>query len=229
MDTTPQVIIDDSANDPHAGIWFAVPGGFTELPIDALLAAPASPEADRLREALAPLAEAIPDGVTRQQFIAQLASGQQLLRALREVGTVHCALGVHRDDVTGSAGETLHSLFTVSWRDIAWAPRPVSAARAVATAEQHAHVEYLELPSGPASMGETVRTPSPDFGLPPTPLLQIHAHLPHPDGKRLAVLTLSTTAVERRAQYRAILHNIAELTSFESPLSEGQNKSTLNS
>ncbi|MFE2063169.1 hypothetical protein ACFXDH_12305 [Streptomyces sp. NPDC059467] len=219
MDPTPQVVIDDSATDPHAGIWFAVPGGFTELPIDVLLAAPASAEADRLRQALVPLVEAIPDGVTRQ-FIAQLAWGQQLLRALREVGTVHCALGIHRDDVADGGGGTLHSLFTVSWRDIAWAPRSVSAARAVATAEDHTRVEYLDLPSGPAAIGETVRTPSPDSGLPPTPLLQIHAYLPHPDHKRLAVLTLSTTAVERRLQYRAILHSIAELTSFESPLSK---------
>ncbi|MEU9151522.1 hypothetical protein AB0D59_13425 [Streptomyces sp. NPDC048417] len=85
-----------------------------------------------------------------------------------------------------------------------------------------AHVGYLDLPGGPASMGETVRTPSPESGLPPTPLLQVHTCLPHPDHKRMAVLPLSTTAEERRVQYRAILHSIAELTSFESPLDEGQ-------
>ncbi|MFF5494627.1 hypothetical protein [Streptomyces aquilus] len=220
MTTTARVIVDDSVNDPSTGIWFAVPGGFTELPTDVLLAPPASAEADRLREALAPLVGAIPDDLTRQQFIAQLASGQQLLRALREVGTVHCSLGVHRDDVPGSGGATLHSLFTVSWRDIAWSPRSVSAARAVATAEEHSHVEFLDLPSGPASMGETVRTPTPESGLPPTPLLQIYAYLPHPDCTRMAVLMLSTTAVERREQYREILRQIAELTSFESPLAE---------
>ncbi|MEU9380993.1 hypothetical protein AB0D38_08345 [Streptomyces sp. NPDC048279] len=220
METPLQIVIDESAADPGAGIWFATPGGFTELPIDVLLAGPDSTEANRLRQVLVPMVEAIPDGLTRQQFIAQLASGQQLLRALREVGTVHCALGVHRDDVAGGSGETLHSLFTVSWRDIAWAPRSVSAARAVATAEQHTRVEYLNLPGGPASMGETVRIPTPDSGLPPTPLLQIHAYLPHPDHRRMAVLTLSTTAVERRVQYNAILRTIAELTSFESPLSK---------
>jgi len=221
---TSRIVIDDSVNDPSADIWFAVPSGFTEVPIDVLLAPPLSAEADRLKEAIAPLVKAIPDGITRQQFIAQLASGQQLLRALREVGTVHCSLGVHRDDVGESSGSTLHSLFTVSWRDIAWAPRSVSAARAVATAEQHSHVEYLDLPGGPASMGETVRIPSPESGLPSTPLLQIHAYLPHPDCKRMAVLMLSTTAVERRVQYREILQQIAELTSFESPLVEAQNK-----
>lgn len=215
---TSHVLIADSVNDPSSGIWFAVPGGFTELPLDVILAPPASAEANRLQEALAPLVEAMPDGVTRQQFVAQLASSQQLLRALREAGTVHCSLGVHRDDVEGGTGEILHSLFTVSWRDIAWSPRAVSAARAVATAEHHSHIEYLDLPSGPASMGETVRTPVPESGLPPTPLLQIYAYLPHPDCKRMAVLMVSTPEVERGEQYRAILRQIAELTSFESPL-----------
>ncbi|MFJ4783378.1 hypothetical protein [Streptomyces sp. NPDC088794] len=216
------ITIADSVNDPGAGIWFAVPGGFTEMPMDVLLAPPSSTEANRLKEALAPLLEAIPDGVTRQQFIAQLASGQQLLRALREVGTVHCSLGVHRDDAGEDCGRTLHSLFTVSWRDVAWSPRAVSAARAVASTEEHTHIEYLDLASGPASMGETVRSPSPEAGLPTTPLLQIYAYLPHPDCRRLAVLMLSTTAVERRDQYRAILRQIAELTSFGSPLTEAQ-------
>ncbi|GAA2399264.1 hypothetical protein [Streptomyces coeruleofuscus] len=215
---TSHVVISESVHDPSCGIWFAVPGGFTELPLNVLLAPPTSAEADRLREALAPLVEAIPDGVTRQQFIAQLASGQQLLRALREVGTVHCSLGVHRDDVEGGRGGFLHSLFTVSWRDIAWSPRSVSAARAVATAEQHSNIEYLDLPSGPASMGETVRTPTPESGLSTTPLLQIYAYLPHPDCKRMAVLMVSTPEVGRREQYREILRHIAELTSFESPL-----------
>ena len=48
--------------------------------------------------------------------------------------------------------------------------------------------------------------------------VQFHAHLPHPDCKRLAVFTLSTTAVGRREQYRAILRHIAALATFESPL-----------
>ncbi|MFF6951516.1 hypothetical protein ACFZAD_23030 [Streptomyces iakyrus] len=215
---TSPVVVAESASDPDSGIWFAVPGGFTELPLDVFLAPPASSDASQLREALAPLVEVIPDGITRQQFIAQLASAQQLLSALREVGTVHCSLGVHRDDVEGGHGKILHSLFTVSWRDIAWSPRSVSAARAVATAEQHSRIEYLDLPSGPASMGETVRTPAPGYGLQPGPLLQLYAYLPHPDCKRMAVLMMSTPEVERREQYCKILRHIAELTSFESPL-----------
>ncbi|MFJ2608879.1 hypothetical protein ACIO13_28450 [Streptomyces sp. NPDC087425] len=40
----PRIIVADSVKDPDAGIWFAVPGGFTEVPLDVLLARPMSPE-----------------------------------------------------------------------------------------------------------------------------------------------------------------------------------------
>ncbi|TPQ20234.1 hypothetical protein [Streptomyces sporangiiformans] len=217
-------ILDDSVKDPHASIWFAVPAGFTELPIEALLASPESSEADELRVALAPLIEAIPDGVARQQFITQLAQGQQLLLALREVGTSHCSLGLHRDDTEGGEGRTLLSLFTVSWREIKISPPAMSAARAVATAEQHAHIEYAELPCGPVSISETIRIPTVESGLPQDPLLQVYAHLPHPDGKRMAILTLGTTAVARREQYRSLLRQIAELVSFDNPLAQAEDE-----
>ncbi|MGP3952770.1 hypothetical protein [Streptomyces sp. 7N604] len=218
---TPRFTIHDSAKDPHASIWFAVPEGFTEMPLDALLAPPGSPAAEELRQALAPVIEAVPDEITRQQFTARLAAGQQLLLALHEVGTVHCSLGLHRDDVddTDSGyGRPLLSLFTLSWRETAWAPRAIAAARAVVTAEGHTHIEYLDLPCGPASLSEMVRTAPADSGVPQEPLLQIYAHLPHPDGKRLAVLTLSTMAVGRREHYRRMLHQIADMVSFENPL-----------
>ncbi|MFI9827020.1 hypothetical protein ACIHIX_04985 [Streptomyces sp. NPDC051913] len=88
----------------------------------------------------------------------------------------------------------------------------MSVARAAATADEHAHVEDLGLPSGPVAMGETVRAPAAES------LLQIYECLPHPDCKRMAVLMLSTTAVERREQHREILRQIAQLRTFESPL-----------
>ncbi|WP_432042170.1 hypothetical protein [Streptomyces cadmiisoli] len=218
---TPTFILDPSVNDPHAELWFAEPGGFVPLPLDALLPEPGSPAAERLRRAAAPFLDAAPDEAARQQFIAQFASGQRMLSALREVGTVHCSIGLHRDDVgeprDAGRNRPLLSLFTLSWRDAAVAPRGVTAARAVTGAEGHTHVEYRELPCGPATFSETVRTPAPAGGLPPLPLLQVHARLPHPDCRRLAVLTLSTTAVARRAEYRAVLLRIAETASFENP------------
>ncbi|MER5970128.1 hypothetical protein ABT112_10410 [Streptomyces sp. NPDC002055] len=219
--STPRFTIHDSAADPLADIWFAVPAGFVEIPLDVLLAKSGSPEDSRLQGAVAPLLDALPDDVGRQRFIAQLAAGQQMLLALREVGTVHCSLGLHRDDFEDGDGDgrSLLSLFTLSWRETAWAPRAVTAARAVATDERHTQVEYLDLPCGPASLSETVRVALPDSGLPQQPLLQVHAHLPHPDGKRLAVLTLSTMAIVRRAEYHQLLRQIAEMVSFDDPLS----------
>ncbi|MEV8014824.1 hypothetical protein AB0O76_00370 [Streptomyces sp. NPDC086554] len=216
--TTPYFTLHESAQDPDAEIWFVEPAGFTTIPLDVLLAPQDSPAAEKLRTALAPLLDAAPDDATRQQLIAQLAAGQQILEALREAGTVHCSVGLHRDDVGGTGGPPLISLLTLSWRDITVAPPAITAARAVASSEGHTHVEYVELPCGPASVSETVRTASADSGLPQQPLLQIHAHLPHPAGKRLAILTLATAGIARREQYRAILGQVAELVSFDDPL-----------
>ncbi|AVH58461.1 MULTISPECIES: hypothetical protein [Streptomyces] len=225
--SAPTFLLDDSVNDPEAELWFAEPAGFTALPLDALLPEPGSPAADQLRTAVAPFLDAAADEMARQQFIAQFASAQQLMSALREVGTVHCSIGLHRDDVDesgASGGQPLLSFFTVSWRETAVAPRGVTAARAVTGTEGHTHTEYRELPCGPATFSETVRTPSADSGLPTAPLLQVYAYLPHPDCKRLALLTLSTTAMARRAEYRTILRQIADTVSFDNPLDADSSK-----
>ncbi|WP_055567418.1 hypothetical protein [Streptomyces atriruber] len=221
----------DSAMNPHADIWFAEPPGFTAIPLHSRSDPQGSPAHGELRAALGPLLESAPDDRCRQLLIGRFAAGQQLLAALGEVGTVHCSIGLHRDDGGddagsgwgggGAEGQALLSLFTVSWRDIAVAPPAVTAARAVTSGEQfpHVRIEYLDdLLCGPATLSETVRTPVDGSGLPRRPLLQVHAHLPHPEGKRLAVLTLSTTAAHRRESYRLLLRQIAELVSFESPV-----------
>ncbi|WP_063793858.1 hypothetical protein [Streptomyces hirsutus] len=220
----PVIIVDSSTADPLAELWFVEPAGFLPLPLDALLPDPNSSAEDRLRAAAAPLLDAAPDEAFRQQFIAAFATGQQLLAALREVGTVHCSVGLHRDDVSGMGGlggvavvGPLFSLFTISWRETAAAPRSVTAARAVTAAGGHAGVEFVELPAGPATFSESTSAPGSGSGLPQRSLLQLHAHLPHPDCRRLVVLTLTTTAPARREEYRAILRAIAGSVSFESP------------
>ncbi|WP_328873574.1 hypothetical protein OHT76_27755 [Streptomyces sp. NBC_00287] len=220
----PTIVVDDSAEDPQAELWFAEPPGFMPLPLDALLPEPDSQAAHALRTAAAPFLDSAPDENVRLQFIAHVASGQQLLAALREIGTVHCSIGLHRDDVGEETDDQRHpllSFLTVSWREAATVPRGVLAARAVTSGSDGARIEYVELPCGPATFSESASVPSADSrGLPARPLLQIRAHLPHPDCKRLAVLTLGTTAVARRAEYRAILRQIAETVSFEKPLGQ---------
>ncbi|GAA4996406.1 hypothetical protein [Streptomyces siamensis] len=219
MTTASFVTVADSARDPDVDVWFAEPAGFVAVPMGALLSAPDVRD-ENVRRALAPFLDAAPDEMARQVFLAHLAQGQQLLGALCEVGTVHCSIGLHRDDVAGG-GPPLLSLFTVSWKQTAVASRGATAARAVATAEGHTHIEYVELPCGPAALSETTLTPSACSRLPRVALLQVHAYVPHPDCRRLVVLTLSTTATARREQYRLILRQMAELVSFDDPLERG--------
>ncbi|MGW0456520.1 hypothetical protein [Streptomyces tendae] len=211
------VTVHESVHDPYAELWFAEPAGFMNLPMNALLAEWDTPEAEALHTAAAPLLASAPDEMARQQFIALLASGQRMLGALREFGTVHCSVGLHRDDVGGGALPLL-SLFTITWRDTATAPRAATAARAVTESAGHRRIEYLELPCGPLIISEVLRRPAADSGLPQFPLLQVHAHLPHPDCKRLVVLTISSTAVARREEYRALLRGIVETVRFEDPM-----------
>ncbi|MEV0175229.1 hypothetical protein AB0I00_29430 [Streptomyces sp. NPDC050803] len=218
--TAPAIALHASATDPAAEMWFAEPSGFTALPLDALLPVPGTAAAGDLRIAFSPLLDAAPDERVRQEFIAQFAKAQQLLAAIREVGTVHCSIGLHRNDVGDAdacGGQPLVSWLTISWRDTAVASRAATAARA-AMATGHGHVEYRELPCGPAGFSEATVTASVGTGLPEQPLLQIHGYLPHPDCKRLAVLTLSTVALACREQYRTLLHQIAETITFENPL-----------
>jgi hypothetical protein len=207
-------ILSDSVTAPDREAWFALPAGFTTLPLDALTAPPDSPDASRLRDAVDPILASAPAGALRQQLIGQLAAAQRMILALCEEGVVHCSLGLHRDD--DGDGRLLTSLFTFRWQEISRAPRHLTAARAVAA--DHERIEVLDLPCGPAALGDKTLTVAPDLGLPVDRLLQLHAYLPHPDGCRLAVLTLTTAAVNRRAHYHAMLRDVAEHVSFENPL-----------
>ncbi|MEW2161829.1 hypothetical protein AB0912_02350 [Streptomyces sp. NPDC007084] len=217
----PHITVAESAEDPEADIWFAEPTGFTAVPLEALLPSAESPSGGDLNSVLEPLLLAAPDELARQQFIARLAQGRQLLGALGEAGVVHCSIGLHRDDVEGAGaggGGLLLSFLTLSWSTTAASPRAVTAARAVSDLDSQTGVEYAELPCGPATFSETLRTPRAGYGLPELPLLQFYAHLPHPDCRRLAVFTLSTTAVARQREYRVLLRQIAGSACFVSPL-----------
>ncbi|MFG2311752.1 hypothetical protein ACGFS9_24265 [Streptomyces sp. NPDC048566] len=219
MTTDPRVTIADSAHDPDADIWFAEPPGFVAVPIDALLPPLDSPAEQDVQSALGPLLSAAPDEMLRQQLIGRIAQSRYLLGGLWEAGVVHCSIGLHRDDVAeGTGSPPLLSFLTLSWRTTAVSPRAVTAARAVSAGGSRERVEYAELPCGPVTFSETLRTPRAGGGLPELPLMQFSAHLPHPDCRRLAVFTLSTAALARHEEYRAILRQVAGTAAFESPL-----------
>ncbi|MGW3128123.1 hypothetical protein [Streptomyces sp. NPDC001123] len=193
-------MIDDSARSEDADVWFALPPGFVPLP-------------------LSELAAAARDAAKTEGSPAGLAPVLRLAQLLLEAGAAHCCLGLHADD-EGSGGPLL-SLFTLARRDADWAPRSVLAGRAAAGADGAEHIEILDLPCGPASLVQTRLKEPPELGLgAPSGLLQVTAYVPCLDGRRIATLSLATTAVEHAQHYRDLLRDIVSTVSFEDPLPE---------
>ncbi|WP_123974474.1 hypothetical protein [Streptomyces sp. Ag109_O5-1] len=191
-------MVDDSARSEDAQVWFALPPGFVPLPLQELMAAAHDPA-----QAPGPL--------------TGLGPVFRLARLFVEAGAVHCCLGLHSDD-EGDGGPLL-SLFTLAWRATGWVPRSVHAARAVVGAEEAEHIESLDLPCGPAALVQTRLDAPSELGLgAPYELLQVTAHVPCFDGRRIAILSLATTAVRHAEHYRDLLRDIAGSVSFEDPL-----------
>ncbi|MFF4348952.1 hypothetical protein [Streptomyces sp. NPDC001530] len=209
-------LIDESARSQDADIWFALPAGFVAFPLVELAEAASGPEEANPGHVVRPLWEALPDPESRERFLTDFAPVQRMAQAFLESGAIHCSLGLHMDDE--GDGSLLLSLFTLAWRATSWAPRSVIAARAAAGSETNAeHIEALDLPCGPASLVQERLTTPPEAGLGQRDLLQFTAYVPCPDGARIAILTLATTAVGRARHYRALLRDIAESVSFDNP------------
>ncbi|CAM5592386.1 hypothetical protein STENM36S_08106 [Streptomyces tendae] len=193
------------------------PARYIPVPLSSLLAEPGSSDAEAMREAVRT--------VTRSQRPVNWCVSGSLVRSLRCSGCSGRCVVLARSTVrSGCIATTSHlrctslSLFTISWRDTNMAPRGVTAARAVTSAKGHSHIAFEELPCGPAVLSETTLRHAAESPLPQLPLLQVHAHLPHPDCKRMAVFTVSTGAVGRREEYRGLLRGIVETVRFEGPL-----------
>ena len=207
---------DASARLPGTDVWFALPAGFTPLPMRELLASESTSCTPDPGAIVASLLAAVDDPAEQHRLVTVLAPLRRLIHSMAQTGVIHCSVGLHTDD-EGDGG-LLPSLFTLAWRKMPWAPRSIMAARTAASAENAVRVDTLELPCGPASLVEALVKAPPGSGL-GQQLLQISAYVPYPDGERLAILTLATPAVERADHYHALLHEIACLVSFDNPLS----------
>ncbi|MEU3887435.1 hypothetical protein [Streptomyces sp. NPDC029041] len=208
-------VIDPSARMPDADIWFALPAGFIPVPLADFAAAEEVPAgAEDQEHSLGALATMLAGPENTPQFLELLAPVRRLGRVLAYSGVIHCSVGTHRDDE--GDGSLLSSLFTLGCQETSWAPRGVMAARAAAAMADASHVETLELPCGPASLVE-IRS-SPQVGEMRHELLQIVTYVPFPDARKLAILTLSTTAVHRSDHYRNLLRESARMVTFENPL-----------
>jgi hypothetical protein len=201
-----QFAVDDSATRPRCDLWFALPPGFVDIPYTALLAEPDTDQAHQLRDAVHALLELMPQD-KHEAFLASLAEAQVMSELLRREGTVHCSMGLHE----GDDGVLLHSVFTIMWLHTPWTPPKLGAAKA-ALARESAAVELADLPCGPAAITESLVEAE------GRQLFQLTGYLPHPDGRRIAVLTLSTTALSAAGHYRDILSGLVRMVSFDNPL-----------
>jgi hypothetical protein len=211
-------MIDESARSQDADVWFALPGGFVPLPLhDLSEAAHHTAQTGWQDGLLRPLLEAVPEGSDRQRLLTDLGPVLRMAQLLLAAGAVQCCIGLHRDDE--GEGRLLLSLFILASRATGWAPRSVLAARAAMSAQDADQIVTLDLPCGPASLVQVALNGSPENGIAEGHrLLQITAYVPCPDGRRIALLTLATTAVGQAEYYRALLIDIAGTVSFDNPL-----------
>lgn len=211
-----RLVIDDTARDPSAKIWYALPAGYLDIPINALDPEPGSEQETSLEQALTLILDLVPDD-QRDGYTGALRDVRFMAAQMRSEGVIACSLGMHHADDGSSAS----SVFTVALRDIEWAPAKITAVRAVSLRECSENVGLLTLPGGrPASISDTVITMPALEGVPSRDLYQCNLYIPAPSGTQLGVLTLSSTALESRGHYRDLMEGIAHTVSFHDPLPE---------
>ena len=207
--------IDESAMERGCDLWFALAPGYVEVPFRDLFADPGSPEGARVVEAVNSLLELVPPE-QRAGFLEQLAEARALTSEMRREGVVSFAIGAHE----GDDGTMLESVVLLARREIPWTPRKLAAAQAATARSNALPVSAADLPCGPGAFTESLVELPAQADARQRSLYEATAYLPFPDGRNLAVLTLTTTAVDAREHYRDVHRAMAEMVSFDNPLPE---------
>ncbi|MEU8570152.1 hypothetical protein AB0C51_17680 [Streptomyces pathocidini] len=210
-----EYIVEDSALRRDCDLWFAVPAGFVEIPIGDLFVAPGTPEGARVVEAVGKLLELVPEQ-KQPEFLSQLVEARALAGTMLREGVVHVSIGAHE----GDDGRMLESVLTITCKDVPFSPPKLAAVRAATSRQNAVPVAIVDLPCGPGAFTETVVEIPASADAQQRSVYEITAYLPYPNGRKLAVLTLTTTAVDAREHYRDIHRGIAKLVSFDNPLPE---------
>lgn len=135
---------------------------------------------------------------------------------MRREGVVSFAIGAHE----GNDGAMLESVVMLARREIPWTPPKPAAARAATAGKNALPIAVVDLPCGPGAFTESLVELPHGGRLPAAFPYEATAYLPFPDGRNLAVLMLTTTAVGARENYRDIHRALAEMVSFDNPLPE---------
>lgn len=212
-ETTLEYAVEESALRSDCDLWFAVPPGFTEMKFASLFSDPGSPEAGRARAAIDALLDLVPEE-RLADLLTRLREAQATVGLMIREGLIHLSLGAHESD----DGRVLESVLTINRKEMPYSPRNLMAVRAANARESALPVAVSHLPCGPAAFTEAVMDLPAEADMLHRSLYQVTAYLPYPDGRRLAVLTLTSTAVEAREFFRDVHRAIAESVSFDNPL-----------
>lgn len=207
--------VDDSALRPGCDLWFALPPGFAEIPFTDLFSDPGSPEGARVVAAVDSLLELVPQE-QRAEFVGRLGEAQTVVGMMVREGLIHLSLGAHAAD----DGAVLESVLTINRKEVPFSPPKLMAVKAATARQSALPVAVVDLPCGPGAFTEAVMELPAEADPGQRSLYQATAYLPYPDGKKLAVLTLTSTSVRAREFYRDIHRAIAETVSFDNPLPE---------
>lgn len=211
-----RLVIDDSARDTSAKLWYALPDGYLDVPLEALDPAPGTEHEELFMNVIALVLDSAPED-QRDRYVGALRDMRFMVAQMRSEGVIGCSLGMH----FAEDGSSALSVVTAALRDIEWAPPKLTAVRAASVRESPTNVKLLTLPGGrPGSISDTLVTAPAVAGMPAQDLYQCDVYVPAPSGAQLAVLTLSTTAVSARAHYRDWMEAIAHTVAFHDPLPE---------
>lgn len=207
--------IDESALRCGCDLWFAVPAGFSEVLFGNLLADSSSSEGRRVIATVRALLELAPES-RQEELLRHLRSVPDFIGAMIDEGVVHVSIGAHEDE----DGKLLQSFLTVASRDVPFAPPKLTAVRAATMRNSAVPIALADMPCGPVAFVEALIDLPASVDARQHSLYEVTAYLPHPSGRKLSVLTLTTPAVQARDHYREIHRHIAETVSFENPLPE---------
>ncbi|MFJ9847421.1 hypothetical protein ACIRYZ_44785 [Kitasatospora sp. NPDC101155] len=201
--------------DTASALWFAAPVGFVEVPLDG------TPE-ERLDRWSAAF-DAIGSDIPQEQRIDTALNAEYLLQAQLLQGLVYLANCFYRTD----EGEVIHAVFTILVTPTETGGPLTFAARTAeqwAAARPGAEVGVLDLPCGRAAVAtedRLVTVPGKLYGLEQDSeslVRQIEVAIPHPAGRHVALVVLSTEYPEHWEHWALAAGSALRELSFRDPL-----------
>ena len=208
----------ETTTEPEpAGVWLSVPDGYAALPLDDIA------------ETIAATGRLVAELGTPEQREAApyvLGSLNMFLPALAERRAVYCGVGRHLSAIDGrliTSSLVATMLEFPSRRN----PRLLLAEllQGKVGAREAGQTDLVDLPNGPAMFFErTLTLPAPAIpgrhvpaGGTDSPVWQLEASVPSPEGDKLLTIELATPFAEHGPQYRSMIVAMAAGVGFHPP------------